>query len=88
LNPAFLLTWSAVAAAAYSVGWLSPGSGHAPFLALGSFGGIVLWFFVVATLALRHRDRFRPESLARVVRGVGWLLIAFGLWVLGSAVLR
>src|SRR5262245_13323641 len=81
LNPAFLLTWSAIAAAAYSLGWIEPRAGLAPFLAIGTFAGIVIWFFCVATVAERNRERFRPESLTKITRAVGALLVAMAAWL-------
>jgi len=83
-NPAFLLTWSAVAAVAYGHGWLALDAGRVPWLAAGSFAGVVLWFALVAALARRYRERFRRELLERLVRGLGVGLVAFGVWVLTS----
>jgi threonine/homoserine/homoserine lactone efflux protein len=81
LNPAFLLTWSGIAAAAYTLGWLDPRAGLAPYLAVGTFFGIVIWFACVAWLAEKNRERFRPESLQKITRGVGVLLVAMAAWL-------
>jgi len=88
LNPAFLATWSAVAALCYGNHWLRPEREHVPWLAAGAFVGVVAWFAGVAWLAERYRERFRPETLARVVRGFGALLIALSGWMLVSSLLR
>lgn len=81
-NPAFLATWSAVAAITYSNGWLAADPRRVPWLAAGSFAGVVLWFAAVAALAARHRQRFERALLAKLVRVLGAGLIALGLWVL------
>ncbi|MBK7585464.1 MAG: LysE family transporter [Myxococcales bacterium] len=81
LNPAFLATWSAVAAVAYGNAWLSADARRVPWLALGSFAGIVLWFLLVATLAHRHRERFRAEVLEKMVRGLGVAILAIAAWL-------
>lgn len=84
-NPAFLATWSAVAAVLYSNGFLSTDPRRVPWLAAGSFVGVVLWFAGVAALASRHRERFDPRVLDRVVRALGGILILLAAWMLLSA---
>lgn len=85
LNPAFALTWSAVAGAVYSLGLLEPRAGRAPWLALGAFAGIVLWFALVAAIAEKYRERFAPESLKNISRGAGILFIALAAWLVVRA---
>lgn len=80
-NPAFLVMWSAVATALYSNGVLSPSLARAPWLAAGAFVGIVLWFSGVFLVAGKLGERFRPTTLAKVVRVLGALLIVTGIWL-------
>jgi threonine/homoserine/homoserine lactone efflux protein len=80
-NPAFLVMWSAVATALYSNDVLSPSISSAPWLAAGAFVGIVLWFAGVFLVAGKLGERFRPATLAKVVRVLGVLLIVTGIWL-------
>ena len=83
-NPAFALTWSAVAAALLSTSWVAPLRSHAVAVAIGAFAGIVLWFALIARLAEKSRGRFRPESLDRVVRGLGVAVVLIGAWLVAQ----
>jgi threonine/homoserine/homoserine lactone efflux protein len=80
-NPAFAVTWSAVAAALLSTRWLAPLRSNAVGIAVGSFVGILLWFGMIAKLAENSRGRFRPESLDRAVRGLGAAVALIGVWL-------
>jgi threonine/homoserine/homoserine lactone efflux protein len=81
-NPAFLITWTAVASALYSHEILTRSSARAPWLAAGAFLGIVLWFAFVFAVAQKLGERFQPRTLQNVVRGLGVLLIVAGVWLL------
>jgi hypothetical protein len=45
---------------------------------VGVGAGIMGWFFLLVKLVQRFRDRLRPESLQRLVKGMGWTMIAIG----------
>lgn len=78
-NPGFLVAWTGFAAALATFGRFA-----ALPTALGAVVGIVAWF---ATLyALVTRFALRPETLARVTRALGVVVIGFGL-ALGARVL-
>ena len=79
LNPTLIVTWTAAATTLFSTGLVSPSAPALPF-AIGVFGGIVAWFATLATLLHRYRSRLGPRALDRIVRVVGVLLVALGLW--------
>jgi hypothetical protein len=45
-------------------------------------GGIVAWFVLLLVIVAKYRERFHPESLDRVVRWIGWGVIAAAFGVL------
>jgi hypothetical protein len=50
---------------------------RAPFVGVGG-GHHGLVFLAREALVQRFRDRLRPESLQRLVKGMGWTMIAIG----------
>jgi threonine/homoserine/homoserine lactone efflux protein len=80
LNPTFIATWSAAATVLHSMQLVprSP-SAAAPF-AVGVAVGIVLWFWLMLLVIRRHRERFGPATVRRVLQFFGLVLIASGVW--------
>jgi hypothetical protein len=58
-----------------------------PFAA-GVGVGIMGWFFLLVKLVQRFRDRLRPQSLDRAVRGMGWAMIALGAVVMSRVAFK
>lgn len=80
LNPTLLVTWTAATTTLYGTGLLRPDQATVAPFAGGAAAGIVAWFAVLILLLRRHHGRLQPATIARIVRGVGILLIALGLW--------
>jgi threonine/homoserine/homoserine lactone efflux protein len=81
LNPTLLVTWTAAATTLLSSGLISPSALRNPiFFALGAMSGIVTWFATLLGLLQRYKSRFREETLARVVRGIGVALLGLSAW--------
>ncbi|MCC6899283.1 MAG: LysE family transporter [Polyangiaceae bacterium] len=87
-NPGFVVTWSAVAAVVHASGLPALGGDRVPWLAAGAFAGIVLWFVLVAALAARHRERLTKNKIAKIVRGLGVVLLVLGALMTFSAFRR
>jgi threonine/homoserine/homoserine lactone efflux protein len=80
LNPTLIATWTAATTTLYSSDLIVFEPSSAPLFALGSLIGIGGWFSLLTYLLRRYRERFREETLTMVVRAVGWLIAALGLW--------
>jgi len=80
LNPTFLLTYTAAIAALYASGLLDPRPELALPFAGGTCAGIAVWFAILLALAAHYGSRLRAETLNRLVRAVGVVLVAMGLW--------
>jgi len=80
LNPTLIATWAAAAATLMSTGLVAFEGSHALPFSLGALVGIVLWFAILLKLVAHFRERFSYASLARVIRGMGWGLVAIGAW--------
>jgi threonine/homoserine/homoserine lactone efflux protein len=87
VNPTLLATWSAVTAALYAHQivhmrwWMC-----FPFGASAAIG-VACWFSLFVALLRRYRDHFDRHLLGKVVRGMGMLLVAIGLYT-GFALVR
>ena len=46
--------------------------------------GSLVWFFCLATLVQRYRDRIKDHALLYIIRGSGALLIGFGVYLVGD----
>ena len=80
-NPTLLVTWSATVTILHgTAGMPSDASSAIPFAA-GVLLGICGWFGLLVWLLHRYRDRFRPETRDRVIRVLGWFLVALGVWM-------
>lgn len=86
LNPTLIVTWTAAATTLFSSGLIASSPGHALPFAIGAFGGIVAWFVVLVVLLHRYRSRISQATLAKIVRVVGVLLFALGLWFAWGAI--
>ena len=63
-----------------STGWVQFDSSHALPFSAGALVGIVVWFATLLRLVAHFRERFSYESLARVIRVMGWLLLVLAAW--------
>jgi threonine/homoserine/homoserine lactone efflux protein len=88
VNPTLLLTWAAVVTALHAVSIVSTQPRDALPFAAGVAVGIVGWFFLLVQLVARFRDRMRPESVTRVVRALGWAMIAIGTVITSRALFK
>lgn len=81
LNPTLIVTWSAAVTTLYSTGYIAPGdAGSAVAFAASACVGIVCWFASLLLLLNRFKGRFTRQSLDKLVRAVGCVLIALSLW--------
>ncbi len=80
LNPTLLATWAAAATTIMSMRIFSVEPANALPFALGVVLGATSWFSLMVWLLSRFRHRFSPMTLQRVIRAMGWGLIALGLW--------
>ena len=80
LNPTLIATWTAAATSFFSTGLVA----FEPALAIPFAGaacvGIVAWFVILLKLVRRYRERFAPETLGKVLRVMGLMLLGFGAW--------
>jgi threonine/homoserine/homoserine lactone efflux protein len=87
-NPTLIVTWTTVVTALHAMSLLSMRGIDAIPFALGVGVGIMGWFFLLVKLVQRFRDRMRPENLDRVVKGMGWAMIAIGAVVMSRVALK
>ncbi len=80
LNPTLLATWTAASATLASSGLLKITPQLAIPFALSACVGIVAWFLVLLALVRKYRERFRAETLAKVVRAIGVVLVGLGIY--------
>ena len=80
LNPTLIATWTAAAATLASTGLLRLTPDLALPFALAACAGIVVWFWLLVAGVRRFKDRFRAETLSKVVRVIGVALVGLGLW--------
>ncbi|WP_437899185.1 LysE family transporter [Sorangium sp. So ce124] len=80
LNPSFLASWIASCAVLRAYPALAPAvaPAHAAALAVGAAMGVVSWFATLGRLLARYRERLGAWH-GRLVRGLGWTLVALGL---------
>jgi threonine/homoserine/homoserine lactone efflux protein len=79
LNPTLAVTWTVAVAALHSAlgEWLT-GSDAIPF-ALGAGIGIVGWFWLLLKIVCHFRMALAPETVNKIIRGTGSILIVAGL---------
>lgn len=83
LNPTLLATWAAAATTIMSMNLFPVNGTYALPFALGVAVGASAWFFLLIALLSRYRDRFSQRAMQRTIRGMGYGLVALGLWFLG-----
>ena len=82
LNPTLLATWAAALTVLVDdAGWMTFHPPYAPLFGFACMVGIVAWFGLVIALFRRYRERFREETLQKVVRVMGGALVALGLYM-------
>jgi threonine/homoserine/homoserine lactone efflux protein len=81
INPTLIATWSAFVTTVHGSGLvdLREGATALPF-AVGCAAGISGWFLTLLSGIRRHRNRFREETLGRVVQGIGIVLLLTSAW--------
>jgi threonine/homoserine/homoserine lactone efflux protein len=81
INPTLIATWSAFVTMVHGSGAvdLRDSAMALPFAA-GCAGGITGWFLTLLWIIRRFRERFKPDTLARVVKLLGVLLLILALW--------
>lgn len=82
LNPTLLATWAAAATTIMSMNLFPVNGTHALPFAIGVALGASAWFFLLVALLSRYRDRFSPLAMQRTIRGMGYGLMALGVWFL------
>jgi threonine/homoserine/homoserine lactone efflux protein len=79
LNPTLIVTWTAAVSAAQSTGLLRVSEIDALPFGLGVLSGIISWFATLLWLLTRFRKKLRPESMDRMIRGMGIVLVLAGV---------
>jgi threonine/homoserine/homoserine lactone efflux protein len=79
LNPLPLLSWATLAALLDARGFGITGA-LIPVFGCAAGAGVWAWNTVLVLLLERHANRLPAAFLAKVVRGLGLLLILLGLW--------
>lgn len=87
LNPTLLATWAAASTTIMSMNLFKAEASNSVAFALGVIIGGTGWFALLSWLLSRFRHRFSPLTLQRVIRGMGWGLIALGVWFVIAFVL-
>jgi threonine/homoserine/homoserine lactone efflux protein len=81
LNPTLIATWTVAVSALTVNDWLSPEPRSALTFAIGVCLGSLLWFTVVITAIGAWQHRVTPALQAKVLRGMGALLIVSGAFL-------
>ncbi len=79
LNPTLIATWTAAVTVLHSTGIVPETSTSSIPFAVGAFVGIVVWLTLLVALVQRFRERVSSDTLGRVVRSTGWVLLVLGL---------
>lgn len=80
LNPTLMASWGAAVTTMHSFHLVAFGPGRALPFSIGVCLGIISWFWLLLGLLARYRNRFRPDTVERVVRVMGVVLIGLGLF--------
>jgi threonine/homoserine/homoserine lactone efflux protein len=86
-NPTLILTWTSAVTALHAASVIDMRSANALPFALGVGAGIMAWFALLVQLVRRFREHIQKGALDRVVRGMGWAMIAIGAVVVSRALL-
>lgn len=81
LNPTLIATWTVAVSTLYANDWLAPRLTSALAFALGVGLGSLAWFAVAVTVIATWHRRVTPALQARVLRGMGALLVVSGLFL-------
>jgi len=87
VNPTLIVTWTAAVGALHATGLLAMDQPEALPFAAAACAGIVAWFVTLLWLVGKWRDRVSAESLGRLKRVMGALLVAVGGWMALRAML-
>lgn len=88
LNPAFAATWAGFAAIASASGALTDLRASALPVALGAFGGIVLWFELVRRVAGAREAPLPARASLLLSRALGVALLGFASWLAAALLLN
>ena len=88
VNPTLLVTWSAVVTVLHSTGFLRVEPLDAFPFGLGVAAGVCGWFAVLTFVIEKLRSRVRDSTMDKVVRVLGWLLLAAGAALLVKLVVE
>jgi threonine/homoserine/homoserine lactone efflux protein len=87
-NPTLIVTWTSVVTALHATALVELHPVHAFPFALGVGVGITGWFALLVKMVHRFRDHIQRGGLDRVVRGMGWSMIAIGTLVASRVLFR
>ena len=79
VNPTLLVTWTAAVGAAESTGFLRVSKLDALPFAGGVLCGIIAWFATFLWLLVKFQKKLRPESIDKVIRWMGVVLLVLGI---------
>ncbi len=85
LNPSLILTWTAAVAALHATGLLAMNHSRALPFAGGVGFGIVAWFTTLLWLVAKWRGKLSVQSMGRLVKAMGAVLVAAGVWLAARA---
>jgi len=88
INPTLLVTWSAVVTILHSTGWLRVVPLDAFPFGLGVGAGVAGWFATMLVLLRKLRKKLKDQTMDRLVRGLGWVLVVGGVALLVNLVVR
>lgn len=80
LNPTLMATWTVAVTTLPTLGFESFGQDRALPFSFGVCTGIVVWFVTLLWLLGRYKGRFQRSTVERIVRIMGLLLTALGLF--------
>jgi len=78
VNPTLLVSWSAVVTVLHSTGFLRVQALDAFPFGLGVAVGVGGWFTLLTAIIEKLRKKVRESTMDKVVRVLGWLLLAGG----------
>ncbi|HEX3775825.1 MAG TPA: hypothetical protein VHV51_15240, partial [Polyangiaceae bacterium] len=79
LNPAPLVTWATFLSLLHA--WrITVNGALIPFFGLAGGAGVLSWNLLLVGLLKRHLGKVPVRLMAMLVRGIGFLLLAIGLW--------
>jgi threonine/homoserine/homoserine lactone efflux protein len=80
LNPTLIVTWSTAVAFLYSKGLRGISGAYAIPFGVCAGSGVGLWFVLLVNVLRRYEAKMARNALATVVRVLGVLLFALGVW--------